>query len=136
MADIKQADGQAPAADGAAQEAAGAAGTAGTAGADKRAEREAARLAKKVHAFAASHGGAEGQLAHIGRGRTRIALVGSDGEWGNLVANSYGAAEGAVRKAGVELREDFDGEMAAKVRTGPYEWSRMAGLQIGGPANT
>ncbi|GHF66790.1 hypothetical protein GCM10010218_55510 [Streptomyces mashuensis] len=98
--------------------------------------REAARLARQITAFARSHGGgAQGQLAHIGRGTTRIALVGTDGQWGNLVARSHAAAGEAVRLAGIELRDDFDGEMAAKVRTGPYEWSRMAGLQIGGPAN-
>lgn len=33
------------------------------------------------------------------------------------------------------MHESFDGEFAAKVRTGPYEWTRMAGIQIGGPAN-
>ncbi|MEV5242229.1 hypothetical protein AB0K89_24465 [Streptomyces cinnamoneus] len=98
--------------------------------------KQAARLAKQITAFASSHGGsAEGQLAHIGRGTTRIALVGANGEWGNLVARSHATAQQAVELAGITLREDFDGDMAAKVRTGPYEWSRMAGLQLGGPAN-
>ncbi|MBH1936379.1 hypothetical protein I5Q34_19215 [Streptomyces sp. AV19] len=103
---------------------------------DVKARREAARLGKQISAFARGHGGgAEGQLAHIGRGRTRIALVGANGEWGNLVARSYAAAERALELAGVTVREEFDGEMAAKVRTGPYEWARMAGMQVGGPAN-
>lgn len=118
MADTKQAD------------------TEQQAGVDKRAEKHAKRLAHQITSFAESHGGsAEGQLAHIARGSTRIALVGANGEWGNLVAPSYQAARRAVEIAGVTLRDDFDGEMAAKVRTGRYEWSRMAGLQIGGPAN-
>ncbi|MFJ9411877.1 hypothetical protein [Streptomyces sp. NPDC101393] len=105
--------------------------------AGKRAGRRTARLAKEIRAFADSHGGsAEGQLAHIGRGRTRIALVGANGEWGNLVADSFGSAEDAVEAAGVALQDDFDGDLAAKVRTGPYEWSRMAGIQVGGPANS
>ncbi|MGK5638451.1 hypothetical protein ACSNOK_09080 [Streptomyces sp. URMC 126] len=112
---------------------------AGNAPLDARARRRAARLAKEIGDFARTHGGsAEGQLAHIGRGRTRIALVGADGEWGNLVAPSYAAAEKALElaaPAGLTVREDFDGEMAAKVRTGPYEWSRMAGIQVGGPSN-
>ncbi|MEC4020826.1 hypothetical protein [Streptomyces sp. H27-D2] len=104
--------------------------------ADSRAERRAAKLAKEIGAFAKSHGGsAEGQLAHIGRGVIRIALVGANGEWGTLVAPSQGIAQRAAELAGLTLREDFDGELAAKVRTGPYEWSRMAGLQIGGPSN-
>ncbi|MFF4605623.1 hypothetical protein ACFY12_23150 [Streptomyces sp. NPDC001339] len=98
--------------------------------------KRTARLAKQIRAFADTHGGsAEGQLAHIGRGRTRIALVGANGEWGNLVADSYDAAKDAAAQAGVTLQDDFDGELAAKVRTGPYEWSRMAGIQVGGPAN-
>ncbi|MBZ4020204.1 MULTISPECIES: hypothetical protein [Streptomyces] len=103
---------------------------------DKRSEKQAAKLAREMQAFARSHGGsAEGQLAHIGRGRTRVALVGANGEWGNLVARSYEAAKKGAEKAGITLHDDFDGELAAKVRTGRYEWSRMAGLQLGGPSN-
>ncbi|TJZ51108.1 hypothetical protein FCH28_21690 [Streptomyces piniterrae] len=101
-----------------------------------KADRRTASLAKQIRAFAASHGGsAEGQLAHIGRGRTRIALVGANGEWGNLVADSIESAKDAAAQAGITIQDDFDGDLAAKVRTGPYEWSRMAGIQVGGPAN-
>ncbi|KIZ18007.1 hypothetical protein [Streptomyces natalensis] len=121
MADTQQADE-------AAEPAATAAGKSG--------DRRAARLARQIRAFAASHGGgAEGQLAHIGRGRTRIALVGANGEWGNLVADSFDQAKDAAAQAGLTLHDDFDGDLAAKVRTGRYEWTRMAGLQLGGPAN-
>ncbi|GHF31001.1 MULTISPECIES: hypothetical protein [Streptomyces] len=102
----------------------------------KQAQRQASRLAKQITAFAKAHGGsAEGQLAHIGRGTTRIALVGADGAWGTLVARSYDTAQQAAEAAGLALQDTFDGELAAKVRTGPYEWSRMAGIQLGGPAN-
>lgn len=108
---------------------------AGTA-ADKRAGRRTARLTNQIRAFADSHGGsAEGQLAHIGRGRVRIALVGANGEWGNLVADSFDSAKDAATASGITLQDDFDGDLAAKVRTGRYEWSRMAGIQVGGPAN-
>ncbi|MCW7989850.1 hypothetical protein RB199_33930 [Streptomyces libani] len=108
---------------------------AGTA-ADKRAGRRTAKLTKQIRAFADTHGGsAEGQLAHIGRGRIRIALVGANGEWGNLVADSFDSAKDAATAAGVTLQDDFDGDLAARVRTGRYEWSRMAGIQVGGPAN-
>uniref|UniRef100_A0AAU3H017 Uncharacterized protein n=1 Tax=Streptomyces sp. NBC_01401 TaxID=2903854 RepID=A0AAU3H017_9ACTN len=100
-----------------------------------RAERKAARLAKQIGSFAKAHGGAEGQLAHLGQMGTRIVLVGEDGGWGDLVAPSYAVAESATRKAGITVHEDFDGEFAAKVRTGPYEWSRMAGIQVGGPSD-
>ncbi|RPK74761.1 hypothetical protein EES45_26960 [Streptomyces sp. ADI97-07] len=100
-----------------------------------RAERRAAKLAKQIGAFSRAHGGAEGQLAHIGRMGTRIVLVGEDGGWGDLMAPSYAVAESAAQKAGLTLHETFDGDFAAKVRTGPYEWSRMAGIQVGGPSN-
>ncbi|MCM2418706.1 hypothetical protein G3I60_23805 [Streptomyces sp. SID13666] len=105
--------------------------------ADPRAERRTARLAKQIGAFAKSHGGgAEANIAYIGEIGARIVLVGENGEWGDLVAPTYAMAVAAVERAGVTVHEDFDGEFAAKVRTGPYEWSRMAGIQIGGPSNT
>lgn len=99
-----------------------------------RDERRAARLAKEIGAFARAHGGAEGQLAHLGRKGVRIVLVGDDGRWGDLVAPSQDIAERAVREADITVHESFDGELAAKVRTGPYEWARMAGIQLGGRA--
>ncbi|WP_329408664.1 hypothetical protein OG802_08420 [Streptomyces sp. NBC_00704] len=100
-----------------------------------RAERRAARLAKRISAFSKAHGGAEGQIAYIGERGARIVLVGEDGGWGDLVAPSVAVAEQAVHKAGITAHESFDGEFAAKVRTGPYEWTRMAGIQVGGPKN-
>ncbi|WP_455354235.1 hypothetical protein [Streptomyces sp. SYSU K217416] len=103
---------------------------------DARAERRAAKLAKQIGAFSKAHGGAEGQLAYIGQMGTRIVLVGADGGWGDLVAPSHAIAAQAAEKAGLTLHESFDGEFAAKVRTGPYEWTRMAGLQLGGPSNS
>ncbi|MFJ2817517.1 hypothetical protein ACIQOU_32135 [Streptomyces sp. NPDC091279] len=103
---------------------------------DPKAERRAAKLARQIEAFAAAHGGAEGQLAYIGERGTRIVLVGADGGWGDLVAPSQAIAEQAVTRSGITVHETFDGEFAAKVRTGPYEWTRMAGIQLGGPSNT
>ncbi|MFE5817624.1 hypothetical protein ACFQ6S_30005 [Streptomyces sp. NPDC056479] len=91
-----------------------------------------AKLAKQINTFAKSHGGAEAQVAYIGQRGARIVLVGEDGGWGDLVAPSYEIAQQAVEKAGVTAHESFDGEFAAKVTTGPYEWKRMAGIQIGG----
>ncbi|MFJ1810854.1 MULTISPECIES: hypothetical protein [unclassified Streptomyces] len=100
-----------------------------------KAERRAARLAKQISAFAKEHGGAEGQVAYLGERGARIVLVGEDGGWGDLVAPSVAIAENAVGKAGITVHEAFDGEFAAKVKTGPYEWTRMAGIQVGGPKN-
>ncbi|MEU6756145.1 hypothetical protein [Streptomyces sp. NPDC046685] len=103
---------------------------------DKKQDRTAAKLARQIGAFAKQHGGAEGQLAHIGQAGTRIVLVGADGGWGDLVAPTFAVAQLAAEKAGLTLHEEFDGEFAARVKTGPYEWTRMAGIQLGGPANT
>ncbi|MEU0686444.1 hypothetical protein [Streptomyces uncialis] len=100
-----------------------------------RPPRRTARLAKEIRTFAEAHGGAEAQIAYLGRKGARIVLVGDDGRWGDLVAPSTTVAEDAVRRSGVTVHESFDGEFAAKVRTGPYEWSRMAGIQLGGPPN-
>lgn len=104
---------------------------------DAGAQRKAARLAKQITAFARSHGGsAEGQLAYIGQAGTRIVLIGEDGGWGDLVAPTHDIARLAAERAGITLHDSFDGDLAAKVRTGPYEWTRMAGIQVGGPRNT
>ncbi|KAB1143108.1 hypothetical protein F7R91_27100 [Streptomyces luteolifulvus] len=102
---------------------------------DAKAERRATRLAKQISTFSKAHGGAEGQVAYIGDRGARIVLVGEDGAWGDLVAPSYDIAEQAVKKSGIPTHDTFDGEFAAKVKTGPYEWTRMAGIQVGGPAN-
>lgn len=102
---------------------------------DAKADRTAAKLAKQISAFSKAHGGAEGQVAYIGQRGARIALVGEDGNWGNLVAPTYEIAQKAVEKSGLTVHEDFDGEFAAKVKTGRYEWTRMAGIQVGGPSN-
>jgi hypothetical protein len=101
-----------------------------------RAERRVGRLARQIGAFAQKHGGVEAQLAYLGRRGARIVLVAQDGAWGDLVAPAYEIGRRALERSGVPVHEDFDGDLAAKVRTGPYEWSRMAGLQIGGRANT
>jgi len=103
---------------------------------DPKAERKVARLAKQISAFSKAHGGAEGQVAYIGERGARIVLVGEDGGWGDLVAPSSEIARQAVEKAGITVHEAFDGEFAAKVKTGRYEWTRMAGIQVGGPSNT
>ncbi len=103
---------------------------------DRRAERRVARMAGRIETFAKAHGGAEAQVAYLGERGARIVLVGADGAWGDVVARSFDSARQAVERSGVTVHEDFDGEFAAKVRTGRYEWSRMAGIQLGGPSTT
>lgn len=105
------------------------------AGPDAKDERRTAKLVKQISAFAQAHGGAEGQVAYLGQKGARIVLVGGDGQWGDLVASTHALAEEAVKRSGITVHESFDGEFANKVRTGPYEWTRMAGIQVGGPRN-
>ncbi|WP_037905957.1 hypothetical protein [Actinacidiphila yeochonensis] len=103
---------------------------------DARADRRVRRLTRQIHAFGRAHGGTQAHLEYIGQRGARIVLVGEDGAWGDLVAPTYAIGERAVRGSGATVREEFGAELAAEVRTGPYEWTRMAGIQIGGPANT
>lgn len=98
--------------------------------------KQAAKLAKEITAFAKRNGGStEAQIAYLGQMGARIALVGANGDWGDLVAPSVEVAKQAAERAGVTVHDTFDGELAEKVRTGPYEWTRMAGIQVGGPSN-
>ncbi|GAA3000536.1 hypothetical protein GCM10020229_10910 [Kitasatospora albolonga] len=107
--------------------------TATTAAPDARAERRAKRIAKNIQSFAKQHGGSvEGVVEHVSGIATRIVLVGADGSWGDQVAPSQAVGLRAAELAGVKLHEDFEGELALKVRTSGYEWKRMAGLQLGG----
>jgi hypothetical protein len=93
-------------------------------------ERTVHRLTKDIRAFAQAHGGAEGQVAYLGELGARIVLVGGDGTWGDLVAPSTRAATAAAEAAELTLHDALDGGMAAKMHTGPYEWRRMAGIQL------
>ncbi|GAA2602118.1 MULTISPECIES: hypothetical protein [Streptomyces] len=104
--------------------------------ADRWAAYEVTRMAGRIEAFAKAHGGAGAQVAYLGERGARIVLVGEDGAWGDLVARTHERAREAVERSGITVHEDFDGEFAAKVTTGRYEWSRMAGIQVGGPSNT
>lgn len=95
--------------------------------------KRAAKLAKQMTAFARRHGGsAEGHIAYVGQAGARIALVGADGSWGDLMAPSLQTARQATKQACITVHESFAGELADRVTTGPYEWSRMAGVQLGG----
>ncbi|MFJ9950596.1 hypothetical protein [Kitasatospora sp. NPDC091207] len=107
--------------------------TATPAAPDARVERRAKRIAKHLTAFARQHGGsADGVVEYVGTVATRIVVVGADGAWGDQVAPSYAVGRRAAELAGVTLHDSFEGELGLRVRTGPYEWKRMAGIQIGG----
>ena len=102
-----------------------------------RDQRRAKRIARNISSFAARHGGsADGVVEYVGRNATRIVLVGADGAWGDQVAPRYEVAQKAAELAGLTLHDSFEGELAARVRTSSYEWSRMAGMQLGGRHST
>ena len=95
-------------------------------------ERRVARLTRRLRGFAAAHGGtAEGQIAYLGARGYRLVLVGADGGWGDAVAPERESLVRAAEAAGVTLHDTLDGDLAARLRTGPYEWRRMAGIQLG-----
>lgn len=98
-----------------------------------RAERRTARLARQIDGFAREHGGsADATVAYLGARGARIVLVGADGNWGDLVAPTLPMARAAAERSTATVHDDLGGELAARMRTGPYEWSRMAGIQLGG----
>lgn len=103
-------------------------------------DRTVRRLARNLSRFASRHAvngdaSADAVVEYIGRDSTRIVIVGADGQWGDQVARDPETAKKAVEAAGLTLHEEFPNDVALRVRTGQYEWSRMAGIQIGGPAN-
>ncbi|HSA53177.1 MAG TPA: hypothetical protein VLH10_24075 [Yinghuangia sp.] len=105
-----------------------------------RTDRTVRRLARNLSRFASRHAvngdaKADAVVEYIGRDSTRIVIVGADGQWGDQVARDPQTARQAVEAAGLTLHEEFPNDVALRVRTGQYEWSRMAGIQIGGPAN-
>jgi len=94
--------------------------------------KRVAKLAREIGEFAKRHGGADAQIAYVGQAGARIVLVGADGGWGDLMAPSVALAEQAAEKAQVTTHDGAEGEPATGLRTGPYEWRRMAGIQLGG----
>jgi hypothetical protein len=100
-------------------------------------DRRETRLVRQINRFAAAHGGAaDATVAYLGARGARIVLIAADGTWGDLVAPTLPLARAAATRSAAAVHDDFAAPLAAKVRTGPYEWSRMAGTQIGGRANT
>ncbi|MDI2126318.1 hypothetical protein [Yinghuangia seranimata] len=108
--------------------------------ADGRADRTVRRLARNLSRFASRHAvdgnaQADAVVEYVGRDATRIVLVGADGQWGDQVAKDPQTARKAIEAAGLTLHEEFPNDVALRVKTGQYEWTRMAGIQVGGPAN-
>jgi hypothetical protein len=112
-----------------------------TAGADAI-ERPVVVAARRVQDFGTRHAvdgdaGVSGAVEHIARGATRLVLVGRDGALGDVVVSSPERAVAAAALAGLAVVGADERELADRMRTGPYLWRRMAGLQLeSGPRGT
>jgi hypothetical protein len=87
-------------------------------------------LVKALKSFASAHGGsATAVVEYVGRGRVRIVLVGADGIWGDEVVDSVETAKAAAEAAGLTVKDAWDRELTAAVRTDDAHRRRMAGAR-------
>jgi hypothetical protein len=100
-------------------------------------DRRTVRTARQLLGFGRRHAEAgESALSAVveplGQNQVRVVLVAADGKLGDLVVSDEATARAAADLAGVDLQDAFSRELGARIRTGPYEWIRMAGSQLGG----
>jgi hypothetical protein len=100
-------------------------------------DRRTVRAARQVLGFGhrhavPGHSAMSAVVEPIGQGRVRLVLVASDGTLGDLVVSDEATARAAAALAGADVEDAFSRELGARIRTGPYEWVRMAGSQLGG----
>lgn len=102
-------------------------------------DRGAVLAARRVRSFGARHGG-DGRsdpdvdlvVEHLGRDMVRLVLVAADGAFGDIVVRGPARARRAAQLSGARVHESFPAELTSRLGTGPYEWQRMAGQQLGG----
>ena len=100
-------------------------------------DRRTVRAARQILGFGRRHPAPDHTLVSavvepIGQGRVRLVLVAPDGTLGDLVVSDEATARAAAGLAGADVEDAFSRELGARIRTGPYEWVRMAGSQLGG----
>ena len=100
-------------------------------------DRRTVRAARQILGFCRRHPAPDHTLVSavvepIGQGRVRLVLVAPDGTLGDLVVSDEATARAAAGLAGADVEDAFSRELGARIRTGPYEWVRMAGSQLGG----
>ena len=90
-----------------------------------------ARAARALAAFAADHGGSGVRAAveHVGDWY-RLVAVAPDGAWGDFVVRGEAQALAAAELAGVDVVDPTDSAALGRLRSGSYEWRRMAGSQL------
>jgi hypothetical protein len=87
-----------------------------------------AALVSTLKSFAAKHGGsATAVVEYVGRERVRIVLVGADGIWGDEVVRDMDTARAAAEAAGLTVKDSWDRELTAAVRTDEAHRLRMGG---------
>lgn len=113
---------------------------------DDRLDRRTVVAARRALEFARAHGGVgapageegahavpvQGVVEHLGRGAARLVVVAPDGAYGDVVVRDVEQAHRVAALARIELQEEFSRELGAAVKVGPYEWERMAGMQLRG----
>lgn len=116
---------------------------------DDRLDRRTVVAARRALAFARAHGGVggaaevadedgahavpvQGVVEHVGRGSARLVVVTPDGAYGDVVVRDVEQAQRVAALARIGLQEEFSRELGAAVKVGPYEWERMAGMQLKG----
>jgi hypothetical protein len=89
-----------------------------------------AALVSALKSFAAAHGGSgTAVVEYVGRGRTRIVVVGADGVWGDEVVPDPETGKAAAESAGLTVKDAWDRELTAAVKTTQEERIRMGGAR-------
>jgi hypothetical protein len=87
-----------------------------------------AALVSALRSFAAEHGGGgTAVVEYVGRDRARVVVVGADGVWGDEVVPSVEIGKAAAEGAGLTVKDGWDRELTAAVRTTDEDRLRMAG---------
>lgn len=82
-------------------------------------------LVAGLKSFAAAHGGATAVVEYVGRRGARIVLVGEDGEWADLFAQSTDVARQACETAGVAIQNEWERELIDLMRPSNDLWRSM-----------
>jgi hypothetical protein len=87
-----------------------------------------AALVSALKSFAAAHGGSgTAVVEYVGRERVRLVVVGTDGVWGDEVVPSIEVGRAAAEAAGLTVKDEWDRELTAAVKTTQEDRLRMAG---------
>ncbi len=82
-------------------------------------------LVAGLRSFASGHGGATAVVEYVGRRGARIVLVGEDGEWADLFAQSTAIARQACETAGVAMQNEWERELIELMRPSNDLWRSM-----------